>query len=66
MAEVYRDYLTRLKSEVAKHYEEGMSDFEMKPRVIEAMGPFRDWVDFDRNIGRHISLVYLEVEAEQF
>ena len=66
VAEVYRDYLTRLKSEVAKHYEEGMSDFEMKPLVIEAMGPFRDWVDFDRNIGRHISLVYLEVEAEQF
>jgi glyoxylase-like metal-dependent hydrolase (beta-lactamase superfamily II) len=66
VAEVYRDYLTRLKSEVAKYYEEGMSDFEMKPRVIEAMGPFRDWVDFDRNIGRHISLVYLEVEAEQF
>jgi glyoxylase-like metal-dependent hydrolase (beta-lactamase superfamily II) len=66
VVETYRDYLTRLKSEVAKHFEAGMSDFEMKPLVIEAMGPFREWVDFDSNIGRHISLVYLEVEAEQF
>lgn len=66
VAKTYRDYLVRLKSEVAKHYDEGLSDFEMKPLVIEAMGPFREWVDFDRNIGRHISLVYLEVEAEQF
>lgn len=66
VAETYRDYLTRLKSGVARYFDEGMSDFEMKPLIIESMGPFRQWVDFDRNIGRHVSLVYLEVEAEQF
>ncbi len=66
VAEVYREYLSRLKGLVAKLYEEGVSDFEMKPRVVGEMGPYADWVDFDRNVGRHISLCYLEVEAEQF
>lgn len=66
VAEIYREYLTRLKSEVAKHFDEGMSDFEMKPLIIESMGAFREWVDFERNIGRHINLAYLEVEAERF
>ncbi|MET0088776.1 MAG: hypothetical protein ABW068_01940 [Candidatus Thiodiazotropha sp.] len=43
-----------------------MSDFEMKQPVIEAMTLYREWVDFERNVGRHISLAYLEVEAEMF
>ncbi len=64
--ETYRDYLSRLKQLVAGYFEQGLSDFEMKPRVIEGMGDFRDWVDFERNVGRHISLVYLEVESELF
>ena len=64
--EAYREYLSRLKQLVATHYDEGMSDFEMKPKVVEAMGHFRQWVDFDRNVGRHVSLAYLEVEAELF
>ena len=66
VAEIYRGYLSGLKEQVAIHFEEGMSDFEMKPKVIAAMGPYRDWVDFERNVGRHISLAYLEVESELF
>ncbi|MCG7960807.1 MAG: MBL fold metallo-hydrolase [Candidatus Thiodiazotropha taylori] len=62
----YREYLSLLKSEVAKYYEEGMSDFEMSEAVSQSLAGFHDWVDFDRNVGRHISLAYLEVEAELF
>ncbi|MEW8461271.1 MAG: hypothetical protein AB2653_13275, partial [Candidatus Thiodiazotropha endolucinida] len=64
--ETYLTYLRTLKSEVAKHYEEGLSDFEMNPLIIEGLRDFHDWVDFQRNVGRHISLAYLEVEAELF
>ena len=64
--ETYRRYLETLKTEVAKYYEEGMSDFEMGPLVTKSLGQFHDWVDFERNVGRHISLAYLEVEAELF
>ncbi|MCG8486695.1 MAG: MBL fold metallo-hydrolase [Chromatiales bacterium] len=62
----YREYLSLLKSEVAKYYEEGMSDFEMSEAVTQSLAGFHDWVDFDSNVGRHISLAYLEVEAELF
>jgi glyoxylase-like metal-dependent hydrolase (beta-lactamase superfamily II) len=64
--ETYLNYLTTLKSEVAKYYEEGLSDFEMNPIIIKSLSGFHDWVGFQRNVGRHISLAYLEVEAELF
>ncbi len=66
VAEIYRGYLSGLKSQVAHFFEAGLSDFEMKEPVIEALAPYREWVDFERNVGRHISLAYLEVEAEMF
>ncbi|MCU7796956.1 MAG: MBL fold metallo-hydrolase [Candidatus Thiodiazotropha sp. (ex Myrtea spinifera)] len=64
--QTYRRYLSTMKAEVAKYFDEGLSDFEMKPKIIETLGPFHDWVDFERNIGRHINLAYLEVESELF
>lgn len=64
--ETYLDYLTTLKREVAKYYEEGLSDFEMSPLIIESLSGFHDWVDFHRNVGRHVSLAYLEIEAALF
>lgn len=66
VAEIHREYLSRLKSEIAKHFDEDMSDFEMKPLVIESMAAFSNRVDFERNIGRSINLAYLEVEGEPF
>ncbi|MBT3048426.1 MAG: MBL fold metallo-hydrolase [Candidatus Thiodiazotropha sp.] len=64
--EIYLGYLTQLKGAVVRHYEEGLSDFEMNPLIIRSLSQFHDWVDFQRNVGRHISLAYLEVEAELF
>lgn len=62
----YRKFITILKSEVKKYYEEGLSDYEMKPKVIMALDKFKDWSGFDENIGRLINLAYLEVESEAF
>ena len=55
-----------LRETVAKHYEEGLSDFEIKPKVVKALDQYRNWKLFDENLGRLVSLAYLEVEAEQF
>jgi len=62
----YRKFIVALKSEVKKHFDEGMSDYEMKPKVIKALQPYQAWSGFDENIGRLISLAYLEVENESF
>lgn len=62
----FRKFIDVLKAEVRKHYDEGMSDFEMKPKVINALKGYQDWSGFDENIGRLISLAYLEVENDSF
>lgn len=61
----YRDYLSALVAAVQVYYDEGASDFEMKPKVAERLARFRDWFGFEEELGRHISLAYLEVEAAQ-
>jgi hypothetical protein len=43
-----------------------MSDFEMKPQVAEALKDYADWSGFDEQIGKHISLAYLQIEEAEF
>jgi glyoxylase-like metal-dependent hydrolase (beta-lactamase superfamily II) len=51
---------------VREQYENDVSDFEMKPLVVEALKDYRDWEDFDRLIGKIISQAYLEIEQADF
>jgi glyoxylase-like metal-dependent hydrolase (beta-lactamase superfamily II) len=62
----YRDYLDALYRAVEAFYGEGMTDFEMKPRVAERLARFADWPGFEDELGKHISLAVLEVEAAAF
>lgn len=62
----YRDYLGGLYAAVEKYYEEGLSDFEMKPKVRAKLKRYQDWVGFEEELGKHISLAYLELEAKAF
>jgi len=62
----YRNYLSTLREGVARLYEEGLSDFEMRPQVIEALSDYRDWAGFDLRIGAHINRAYLEIEKAAF
>lgn len=62
----YRDYLKALHAEVKKYYDQGMTDFDMKPKVAAALVRFKAWKDFEDQLGKHISLAYLQVEADAF
>ncbi len=62
----YRGYLNAVYGTVKSLYEKGMSDFEMKPKVVEAAAAYKDWVGFDLRVGPHVSRAYLQVEAEAF
>jgi hypothetical protein len=53
-----------LYESVKRHYQAGLSDFEMKDKVIADMAAFRDWAIDD--IGRAISHAYLRVEQDLF
>jgi len=58
-------YLT-LRTVIGKYHEQGMADFEMKPKVIADLAPFQAWHDFDRRIGQYVSQMISELEAESF
>jgi glyoxylase-like metal-dependent hydrolase (beta-lactamase superfamily II) len=62
----YRRYLSAVMSTVEELFEEDLADFEMKPKVLEAVSEFATWENFDDLIGRHVSQVYLEIEADSF
>lgn len=62
----YRDYLQTILTTVRELYGDGLADYEMTPAVRGAVSEFRDWSNFDRLVGAHVSRAYLEVEAEEF
>jgi glyoxylase-like metal-dependent hydrolase (beta-lactamase superfamily II) len=66
IVEDYRAYLAGVYEGVAELFEAGVSDFDMKAPIAERLARFRDWPGFEEELGKHISLAYLEVEAEAF
>ena len=64
IAEAPLEYLKVLHSSVQHYFDEGLQDFEMRDKVVADLVKFKDW-DLE-DIGRQISFVYLQVEAEEF
>jgi len=62
----YRDWLKALYGSVKKYYAKGMSDFDMKDKVVADLQPYRKWATFDSEIGKLISLAWLQVEQASF
>jgi len=62
----FKTYLNIVYSQATHYYDEGLSDFEMKPKIVAQLNDFKDWSDFDQMVGKHISLATLEAEAEAF
>ncbi|MCU7801980.1 MAG: MBL fold metallo-hydrolase [Candidatus Thiodiazotropha sp. (ex Lucinoma borealis)] len=62
----FRLYLETLYNEVARLYEEGLTDYEMKPIVLRALIPYSAWSNFYDQLGRHVSLATQEVEQDSF
>jgi glyoxylase-like metal-dependent hydrolase (beta-lactamase superfamily II) len=57
-------YFDTLVSEVRRMYDEGKSDYEMKPVIAERLKVYKDWAEWDTNLGQQISLAILEIEQE--
>ena len=53
-----------LMPEVRRMYDEGKSDFEMKPVIAKKLKAYRNWAEFETNLGPMISLAILEIEQE--
>ena len=66
LVKLQREYFKTLYTQVEKFYEEGLEDFEMKPKIEAALSKFKTWAGFDTELGKHISLAKLEVEKAEF
>jgi glyoxylase-like metal-dependent hydrolase (beta-lactamase superfamily II) len=59
----YRNYLSTVFDNVKQQYALGKADFEMKADIAAKLKPYANWDRFDDQLGKHISLAVLEVEA---
>ncbi len=66
IVKLQREYYDTLYTKVSEYFDEGLEDFEMKPKIEEALLKFKDWSNFDAELGKHISLAKLEVERSMF
>jgi glyoxylase-like metal-dependent hydrolase (beta-lactamase superfamily II) len=66
VAQTYRDYLNTVYTTAEAGVEEGLSDFELRPRLLPKLESWASWSGFDTTLGGHISGAYLEAEAALF
>jgi glyoxylase-like metal-dependent hydrolase (beta-lactamase superfamily II) len=59
----FRNYLSTLFNTVRVLHEQGKLDFEMKDAVAAKLTPYQNWPGFSDELGRHISLAVLELDA---
>jgi glyoxylase-like metal-dependent hydrolase (beta-lactamase superfamily II) len=64
LVEEQKAWFDILMPEVRRMYDDGMSDFEMKPVLVEKLKAFENWAEWETNLGLQISLAILEVEQE--
>ena len=62
----YRRFLETMRVQVRLGYRNGLSDFEMKPKVAAALGDYRNWSALNESLGQLVSAAYLEIETEEF
>lgn len=65
-ASQYREYLASVYRQVRTQYENGLSDFEIKPVIIDNLKKWNSWSDFGRVLGKHVHSIYFEIEADEF
>ncbi len=58
-------FLRALRAAVKKYYDQGLSDFEMKEKVMSDLTAYKNYYGFE-DLGRVINAAYLQIEAESF
>lgn len=59
----YLTYLSVVKDEVAKGYEEDLADYEIKPFVNQKLSSHHNWSGYEEQLGRQINKMLLEIES---
>lgn len=62
----FRNYMSTLYESVKELYDEGLTDYQMKPKVVARLKAYHKWDGFEHEVGKHISLALLEAEKAIF
>jgi glyoxylase-like metal-dependent hydrolase (beta-lactamase superfamily II) len=60
----FREFLATIYNTSKELIDEDMEPFEMKPIIVKKLEKYSTWVNFDKNIGKLISLAVIEAENE--
>ena len=66
VVEDYKGIMEVIYTTVAEQYENGLSDFEIKPMVEARIADQAHWTDIEESLGKLVSLAFLEVEEDSF
>ncbi len=58
----FLDYLVSLNTDVRNGFDDGLQDYEIKDKIITQFEAYKNWSGFDKNFGKHINKMYLEIE----
>ena len=59
----FLNYLSVIKTETEKGYEEDLADYEIKPFADKRLADYRDWHGYSAQLGKNIGKMLLEIEA---
>ena len=59
-------YLERLRDGVTRGYRAEKEDYEIRKQLAPLFAEYKNWSGFDLQFGKHVSKMYLEVEALEF
>lgn len=62
----HRAWLDKIHSTAAKLYAQGVNEIDAKEKILAELKDYRHWNNFDKEIGKAISLTWLQVEKEAF
>lgn len=62
----HRDWLSKLYVSTEKFYKQGVSEIDARDKILAELKEYRHWNNFDKDIGKVLSLVWLQVEKDSF
>lgn len=60
LVQAWHDYLTTLETQVKTLHDQGKTENELRPVVLERLGAWRQWQDFDIQAPRHVAVAFRE------
>ena len=66
LIETFGQIYKRLLTVVEDSYQQGLMDYEIKPKIITELDLYKNWSGFENQIGPYVSQLYIEIESEAF